>query len=313
MEPRQLVKDADIPEVAAAKLLKIVSQHGHRWMTDLLLCPDRKGDGTSGISFSLFDDDEDDEDAATEAATIIQLPDERGLEFFLMDVEAIFEDDEEDEAEWLFRQTLREWISLRIDYLRSVEALNATQARVRAYEESSEVPMGGEELACNNCGSLFWDNLFRLKEAERNYCSLDCQEHVEIDCINCGKHFVVGRPKKGFKNTWRLNGFCDFACYRSDWANRSDDRKYISGVRLRLQASGAVVDQAVTRRAVFDKHEGVCYICGVTTHWKLEGSWDPLLAHVDHIHPVSKGGQHTWENVALACSLCNSRKGAKTS
>ena len=310
MEPGQLFEDADIPEVAATKLQKLVAQHGHRWMTDLLLCPDRKGDGTSGISFSLFEVVAEEE--INEAATIVQLPDERGLEFFLMDVEAIYEDSEEDEG-WLFRQALGEWISLRIDYLRSVEALNATQARVRAYEESSEVSMGGEELACNSCGSLFWDNLIRLKEAERNYCSLGCQEHVEIDCINCGKHFVVGRPKKGFKNTWRLNGFCDFDCYRSDWGSRSDDRKYISGVRSRLQASGAVVDEAVTRKAVFEKHQGICYICGVTTHWNLEGSWDPLLANVDHIHPVSKGGQHTWENVALACQLCNTRKGATTS
>lgn len=32
---------------------------------------------------------------------------------------------------------------------------------------------------------------------------------------------------------------------------------------------------------------------------------------VDHILPVSRGGQNTWENTVTACTGCNSRKGAK--
>jgi 5-methylcytosine-specific restriction endonuclease McrA len=29
----------------------------------------------------------------------------------------------------------------------------------------------------------------------------------------------------------------------------------------------------------------------------------------DHIHPLSRGGENTWENVTTACSHCNNRKG----
>jgi 5-methylcytosine-specific restriction endonuclease McrA len=29
----------------------------------------------------------------------------------------------------------------------------------------------------------------------------------------------------------------------------------------------------------------------------------------DHVHPLSRGGDNVWENVATACSLCNNRKG----
>jgi hypothetical protein len=42
------------------------------------------------------------------------------------------------------------------------------------------------------------------------------------------------------------------------------------------------------------------------------GRVGPLLANLDHIKPVSKGGEHTWENVAIACMMCNIRKGART-
>ena len=32
---------------------------------------------------------------------------------------------------------------------------------------------------------------------------------------------------------------------------------------------------------------------------------------LDHVHPLSKGGQTTWENSVTACNPCNSRKGNK--
>ncbi|KAI4325549.1 hypothetical protein MLD38_030934 [Melastoma candidum] len=33
---------------------------------------------------------------------------------------------------------------------------------------------------------------------------------------------------------------------------------------------------------------------------------------IDHILPISRGGEWTWENLVTACSRCNSRKGQKT-
>lgn len=32
---------------------------------------------------------------------------------------------------------------------------------------------------------------------------------------------------------------------------------------------------------------------------------------IDHVVPKSRGGDHTWENVALSCSSCNQKKGSK--
>lgn len=34
--------------------------------------------------------------------------------------------------------------------------------------------------------------------------------------------------------------------------------------------------------------------------------------HVDHIEPISKGGMHAIENLAIACAKCNTAKGAAT-
>lgn len=35
------------------------------------------------------------------------------------------------------------------------------------------------------------------------------------------------------------------------------------------------------------------------------------VEHIDHIHPVSRGGRSDWDNLAPACAACNRRKNAK--
>lgn len=36
------------------------------------------------------------------------------------------------------------------------------------------------------------------------------------------------------------------------------------------------------------------------------------LLTVDHVHPISRGGQNTWENMVAACSKCNNKKANRT-
>lgn len=57
---------------------------------------------------------------------------------------------------------------------------------------------------------------------------------------------------------------------------------------------------AMSRRALFARDDARCQYCG--------GHADSL----DHIVPRSRGGQHTWENVAAACRPCNLRKRDRT-
>ncbi len=300
-----LINNSELSVIVQQRLIELVKLHGSTWMTEIHSSDDRKGDGLPDNSIQIL-------------SIQITLPDQFfsnessdsaswGLEMFLMDVEDWSDDDDEETLYCL----CKEWVSLRIDFLRTIENVNATKARVRAYEEISQMDLGGEELVCVVCGIFFWDNLARLAGAERNFCSIDCQAIVETDCIHCGAHFVVGRAKQGWKNFYRLNSFCDEDCYRANSNDVSADRSYIHGIKLRLSATGALVDESITRREVFSRADGKCYLCGVETHWNKVGGWDPLLANVDHIHPVSKGGDHTWENVALACQLCNTKKGAQ--
>ena len=58
----------------------------------------------------------------------------------------------------------------------------------------------------------------------------------------------------------------------------------------------------LTRREIFLRDNYTCQYCGKVTH-------DLTL---DHVHPKSRGGAHTWENLASACKECNHRKGGRT-
>lgn len=57
----------------------------------------------------------------------------------------------------------------------------------------------------------------------------------------------------------------------------------------------------VNRREVLRRDKYACQYCGSTKKLTL-----------DHVIPRSKGGKHTWDNVVIACSGCNSRKGDRT-
>ncbi len=58
---------------------------------------------------------------------------------------------------------------------------------------------------------------------------------------------------------------------------------------------------AFTRFNLFLRDEFACQYCGANGDMTF-----------DHVHPRSRGGRTTWDNVVAACSRCNLRKGDKT-
>ena len=313
--------NSSIPTYVRERLLLLVGRHGYSWLTELANSEIRKGSGASKRSIDIFViSDEEWPKGEDPDSTKFVFKDEDGLKDWLLVIESIFDDEDENEPHWSpfhkdqrspFQVALREWINYRIDYFRSVKNMKTTSARILSYEEIEQVPLGGEELFCVHCGALFWDNYRRLQGEERYYCSISCQENVQKDCVNCGERYTVGRAQLGWRNTYRLSGFCKPECHAQGMEKRRIDDKYLIGVIRRLEIHGAEVDKSVTRRAVFEKFGGICYLCKKQTNWTMQGSWDPLLANVEHVFPVVHGGSHTWDNVALSCALCNSRKGSR--
>lgn len=85
--------------------------------------------------------------------------------------------------------------------------------------------------------------------------------------------------------------------------------------RLKRKAleRGATVAQQFHPFEVFDRDGWKCQICGIKTPKELRGSYKPNAPELDHIVPISKGGQHTMTNAQTSCRSCNGAKSNKDS
>lgn len=115
-------------------------------------------------------------------------------------------------------------------------------------------------------------------------------------CVECGEKF---RP---FRRT-------DITCTR----NCADQRARRFG-RLESNLTRAmrrlVQVEVVSSEVVFDRDDWICQIC----HEDIprDSSWpDALSASLDHILPLSRGGEHSYVNCQASHLGCNRSKGAK--
>jgi 5-methylcytosine-specific restriction endonuclease McrA len=67
----------------------------------------------------------------------------------------------------------------------------------------------------------------------------------------------------------------------------------------------------IIKEDVFDFFNWTCIVCDEEIDKTLEYP-DKMSATLEHIVPLSKGGTHTWDNVAPSHLLCNGRKGDTT-
>lgn len=82
--------------------------------------------------------------------------------------------------------------------------------------------------------------------------------------------------------------------------------------RIRAAAYGVRYDPHVTLKSVMKRDGGLCKLCGrpVDTTDRRGNGLGYYYPTIDHIVPLSKGGEHVMSNVQLSHMICNSRKGA---
>ena len=74
-------------------------------------------------------------------------------------------------------------------------------------------------------------------------------------------------------------------------------------VKRQARIRNAPVIETLDRRYIYDRDGERCHICGERVVLGID-------ATLDHLVPLSKGGNHTADNVRLAHRSCNSRRGA---
>jgi hypothetical protein len=186
--------------------------------------------------------------------------------------------------------------------------------RIRSIDPNCGVPLFKR---CSTCGETkprdaFFRNVANKDglEGRCKVCRGDCDPHrrerenqrkalraINPDygipdskyCPSCGKtkssdefHRVNSR-KDGLRDICR-------ECISNFWEG---DKK------RRAQKLSAFVE-SFTRREIYERDGGRCHICGKKV--------DPNNWHLDHLIPLSLGGEHSKRNVAVAHPYCNLRR-----
>lgn len=123
-------------------------------------------------------------------------------------------------------------------------------------------------------------------------------------CKECGEPFYSERSEASY---------CCDACRKRVKNRKAAERRKRRGEgagsychRMRITRTPATYDRTVTLGAVYKKFGGRCCACGCMTYRTKE--YAPNQATLDHKIALANNGTHTWDNVQLLCSDCNSMK-----
>jgi hypothetical protein len=170
------------------------------------------------------------------------------------------------------------------------------------------------EKACDQCSITFSTNIKAKK-----FCSDECRrvatlirlknkwrannplpDNWNYECDECGV-LVERSLEQGWVSKGKYGRFCP-KCTR---------RRRVSRYRKKtVRRQGITKPGNIDYDFIFERDNGICWLCGEIV--------DPSLPRVsagggtiDHVIPISRGGEDTIENARLAHWICNVRKSNK--
>ena len=201
-----------------------------------------------------------------------------------------------------------------------LKATNNTIEYVSGYQTKESVV----RVRCLKCGGIFertFHNITTHHTAVCPYCKKAELDHRKAIANEKRREREIKSKERKQKQMWRRIPHICPVCgaittrkiYCSDvCANKARNTK--AEHKRRVKINNAMVDDDITVLGLFLRDKGVCAICGKrcdTNDFEIKG--DAFVAgnnypSIDHIVPLSKGGEHSWDNVQLTHRICNIRK-----
>jgi len=144
-------------------------------------------------------------------------------------------------------------------------------------------------------------------------CSAKCSETYKAEKDLKSKVARFGPPRtcrrcqKAF--TYHPDAYKDFCSSICRIETRKDEKKRMGHERRARQAS--VTFEQFSPTYILKRDKYICQACGAKTKPNAKPT-DPLYPNVDHIVPLSMGGDHSKKNCRCVCSSCNSKKCNRT-
>jgi 5-methylcytosine-specific restriction endonuclease McrA len=84
--------------------------------------------------------------------------------------------------------------------------------------------------------------------------------------------------------------------------------------RRKARKLQTVIEKGISKSALKKKFGTRCYYCENEMDFSVGvgRKFNKNMATIEHLIPLARGGEHTWENTVLACRHCNLSKNAKS-
>lgn len=185
---------------------------------------------------------------------------------------------------------------------------------------------GSTTVRCKTCGREFWWDSKRMwvmdvpcprcrgVDNESRHLAKLQREYERKQQLEAAREWRLSVPRickecdEPFYSEHNDAAYCCDTCRRKA-KQRSKAKQPSAGgyrKRLRIVRTKATYDPSVTLNAVYKRFKGKCCACGCKVYRSQE--YRPDQATLDHIIALANNGTHTWDNVQLLCSDCNSRK-----
>lgn len=151
-----------------------------------------------------------------------------------------------------------------------------------------------------------------LKESKKYYAS-----HKEQKALYDKEYRIKNAEKlKKYFREYAMNSDRP-KMYRIENAERIRINNHIKRIR-KYNYKNYKIDKNITKEFLYKKYNGMCCICGEKCdsedyYYNKDGYFitGKKYPTIDHIIPISKGGEHTEENTQLAHFVCNCKKNNK--
>ncbi|KKL96855.1 hypothetical protein LCGC14_1840280 [marine sediment metagenome] len=166
-------------------------------------------------------------------------------------------------------------------------AKRARCSRRKCIECGGPIPQSAQKFCSEACSNSYYS-----AKARRQYQTATAVNRKPTECRECGVIFTPDHAKRTV--------FCSAECYRKHWHRIKKSRE-----RARLR--GAMMEP-VDPIKVFERDSWRCQLCLCKTMKAKRGTRHPWAPEMDHIIPLSNGGEHSYRNTQCACHACNHKK-----
>ena len=135
-----------------------------------------------------------------------------------------------------------------------------------------------------------------IKNGADFYPSISKPAGVQDYCKICQNEISMAYMKAHPEQTYEHN-----KAYRKRNPDKVSDWDRTAKIKRHRLLANAECDSGITLDSLYTRDGGICGICSLLC--------DREDASIDHICPLSKGGDHIWNNIQLAHHKCNSSKG----